>query len=151
MKTDRFKTPRFVQTISLWPPRQRPLTLQKPGVTLFAKMEHRRLRQCSSCCAVGKVCTLPTIMDSLDSNATTCASSLFFAVCYRSQSEPPFGNFHFEEMSCQMPAASKGSLNLFRNNLMPVGLASIATSPLLIQCSARQHSNGNSKCWQLKT
>ena len=71
MKTDRFKTPRF--TTSLGPPRQRPLTLQKPGVTLFAKMEQRRMRQCSSCCAVGKVCTLPTIMDSLDSNARLLA------------------------------------------------------------------------------
>ena len=33
---------------------------------------------------------------------------------------------------------------------MPGGLASIATSRLLNQCSARQHSNGNSKCSQLK-
>ena len=73
MKSDRFKTPRFVQTISLGPPRQRPLTLQKPGATLFAKMDQRRLRECSSCCAVGKVCTLPTIMDSLDSNARLLA------------------------------------------------------------------------------
>ena len=80
MKTDRFKTPRFVQTISLWPPRQRPLTLQKPGVTLFAKMEQRRMRQCSSCCAVGKVCTLPTIMDSLDSNDSN-ARLLAHRVC----------------------------------------------------------------------
>ena len=72
MKSVRFKTPRFVQTVSLGPPGQRPLTLQKPGATLFAKIEQRRLRQCSSCCAVGKVCTLPTIIDlrdSLDSNA----------------------------------------------------------------------------------
>ena len=69
MKSDRFKTPRFVQTTSLGPPGQRPLTLQKPGATLFAKIEQRRLRQCSSCCAVGKVCTLPTIIDSLDSHA----------------------------------------------------------------------------------
>ena len=69
MKSDRFKTPRFVQTISLGPPRQRPLTLQKPGAALFGKIERRRLRQCSSCCAVGKVCTLLTIRDSLDSSA----------------------------------------------------------------------------------
>ena len=51
----------------------RPLTLQKPGATLVAKIEQRRLRQCSSCCAVGKVCTLPTIIDFLDSNARLLA------------------------------------------------------------------------------
>ena len=60
MKSDRFKTPGFVKTKSLGPPLQRPCTLQKPGATLFANI--------SSCCAVGKVCTLPTIIDSLDSN-----------------------------------------------------------------------------------
>ena len=36
-----------------------------------------------------------------------------------------------------MPDASKVSLNLFRKNLMPGGLASIATPRLLNQCSAR--------------
>ena len=52
-----------------------------------------------------------------------------------------------------MPDASRGSLNLFRKNLMPVGLASIATHRLLNQCSsssARQHSKCNSKCLLLK-
>ena len=76
MKSDRFKTPRFVQTTSFGPPRQRPLTLQKPGATLFGKIEQRRLRQCSSCCAVGIVCTLPTIMDSLDSSARLLAHGI---------------------------------------------------------------------------
>ena len=69
MKSDRFKTPGFLKTTSLGSPLQRPCTLQRHGATLFAKIEQRRLRQCSSCCAVGKVCTLPTIIDSLDSNA----------------------------------------------------------------------------------
>ena len=42
---------------------------ERHGATLFAKIQQRRLRRCSSCCAVGKVCPLPTIIDSLDSNA----------------------------------------------------------------------------------
>ena len=52
-----------------------------------------------------------------------------------------------------MPDASRGSLNLFPKNLMPVCLASIATPRLLNQCSAssaRQHSKCSSKCSQLK-
>ena len=69
MKSDRFKTQGFVKTQSLGPRLQRQLTLQKPRATLVAKIEQRRLRRCSSCFAVGQVCTLPTIIDSLDSNA----------------------------------------------------------------------------------
>ena len=67
MKSDRFKAQGFMKTKSLGPPLQRPLTLQKPRATLVAKIEQRRLRRCSSCFAVGQVCTLPTIIDSLDS------------------------------------------------------------------------------------
>ena len=68
-KSDRFKTQGFMKTISFGPTLQRKCTLQKPGATLVAKIQQRRLRRCSSCCAVGQVCTLPTIIDSLDSNA----------------------------------------------------------------------------------
>ena len=69
MKSDHFKTPGSLKTISFGPTLQRPCTLQRHGATLFAKIQQRRLRRCSSCCAVGQVCTLPTIIDSLDSNA----------------------------------------------------------------------------------
>ena len=68
-KSDRFKTQGFMKTKSLGPPLQRPCTLQKPRATLVAKIQQRRLGRCSSCWAVGQVCTFPTIIDSLDSNA----------------------------------------------------------------------------------
>ena len=69
LKSDLNKSAGFLKTISLGPTLHRPCTLQRHGATFFAKIEQRRLRQCSSCCAVGKVCTLPTIIDCLDSNA----------------------------------------------------------------------------------
>ena len=67
LKSDLDKVPGSLKTISLGPTLQRPCTLQRHGATLFAKIQQRRLRRCSSCCAVGKVCTLPIIIDSLDS------------------------------------------------------------------------------------
>ena len=69
LKTDLDKVPGSLKTISLGPTLQRPCTLQMHRATLVAKIQQRRLRRCSSCWAVGQVCTFPTIMDSLDSNA----------------------------------------------------------------------------------
>ena len=144
MKSDRFKTPGFVKTKSLGPTLQRPCTLQRHGATLFAKIQQRRRQRCSSCCAVGQVCTLPTIINSLDSNARLLRHgicSLQSATVF-SQSLP-LVTFIWRDV---MPDASRGSLNLFRKNLMPVGLASIATPRLLNQCwasSPRQHSKCN--------
>ena len=125
--------------------------LDCPEVEPPSKTQQRRLRRCSSCCAVGKVCTLPIIIDSLDSITRllrhwVCSLQSATVLSQRL----PLVTFIWRDV---MPDASRGSLNLFRKNLMPVGLASIATSRLLNQCSAsspRQHSKCNSKCSQLK-
>ena len=151
LKSDLDKVPGSLKTISLGPTLQRPSTLQRLGATLFAKIQQRRMRRCSSCCAVGKVCTFPTITDSLDS----ITRLLRHRVCsLQSATVPsqrlPLVTFIWRDV---MPDASRGSLNLFPKKLMPVGLASIATFRLLNQCNAsspRQHSKCNSKCSQLK-
>ena len=140
LKSDLDKVPGSLKTISLGPTLRRPSTLQRLGAT-----------RCSSCCAVGKVCTLPIIIDSLDSitrllRHRVCSLQSATVLSQRL----PLVTFIWRDV---MPDASRGSLNLFRKNLMPVGLASIATSRLLNQCSAsspRQHSKCNSKCLQLK-
>ena len=136
MKSDRFKTPGYVKTKSLGPPLQRRCTLQKPGAILFANI--------SSCCAVGQACTLPTIIDSLDSITRLLrhrVCSLQSATVF-SQSLPLVT---FISKRCHARCQQRIS-GLFRQNLMPVGLASIATSRLLNQCwasSPRQHSKCN--------
>ena len=100
---------------------------------------------------MGKVCTLPIIIDSLDSITKLLrhwVRSLQSATVLSQRL--PLVTFIWRDV---MPDASRGSLNLFPKNLMPVGLASIATHCLLNQCSAssaRQHSKCNSKCLQLK-
>ena len=68
LKSDLDKVPGSLKTTSLGPTLQRPCTLQRHGATLFAKIQQRRLRRCSSYWAAGQVCTLPIIIDSLDSN-----------------------------------------------------------------------------------
>ena len=124
------------KTKSLGPPLQRPCTLQKPGAILFANI--------SSCCAVGQACTLPTIIDSLDSITRLLrhrVCSLQSATVF-SQSLPLVT---FISKRCHARCQQRIS-GLFRQNLMPVGLASIATSRLLNQCwasSPRQHSKCN--------
>ena len=64
-----FQNSRILEDYKPWVSTAATVHSARHGATLFAKIEQRRLRQCSSCCAVGKVCTLPTIIDSLDSNA----------------------------------------------------------------------------------
>ena len=153
LKSDLDKVPASLKTISLGPTLQRPCTLQRHGATLFAKIQQRRLRRCSSCCAVGKVCTLPIIIDSLDSNTRLLrhrVCSLQSATVLRQRL--PLVTFIWRDV---VTDASRGSLNLFPKKLMPAGLASIATSRLLNQCNAtgsspRQHSKCNSKCLELK-
>ena len=153
LKSDLDKVPGSLKTISLGPTLQRPCTLQRHGATLFAKIQQRRLRPCSSCCAVGQVCTLPIIIDSLDSITRLLrhrVCSLQSATSTVFSQRLPLVTLIWRDV---MPDASRGSLNLFPKNLMPVGLASIATSSLLNQCNAsspRQHSKCNSKCSQLK-
>ena len=153
LKSDLDKVPGSLKTISLGPTLQRPCTLQRHGATLFAKIQQRRPRPCSSCCAVGQVCTLPIIIDSLDSITRLLrhrVCSLQSATSTVLSQRLPLVTFIWRDV---MTDASRGSLNLFRKNLMPVGLASIATSRLLNQCNAnspRQHSKCNSKCSQLK-
>ena len=140
LKSDLDKVPGSLKTISLGPPLQRPSTLQRLGAT-----------RCRSCCAVGKVCTLPIILDSLDSitrllRHRVCSLQSAAVLSQRL----PLVTFIWRDV---MPDASRGSLNLFPKKLMPVGLASIATPRLLNQCNAsspRQHSKCNSKCSQLK-
>ena len=151
LKSDLDKVPGSLKIIIFGPTLQRPSTLQRHGATLFAKIQQRRLRPCSSCCAVGKVCTLPIIIDSLDSitrllRHRVCSLQSAAVLSQRL----PLVTFIRRDV---MPDASRGSLNLFRKNLMPVGLASIATHRMLNQCSdssARQHSKCNSKCLELK-
>ena len=100
---------------------------------------------------MGQVCSLPIIIDSLDSNTRPLRHRVcsLQSATVLSQSLP-LVTFIWRDV---LPDASRWSLNLFRKNLMPVGLASIATSRLLNQYSAsspRQHSKCNSKCLQLK-
>ena len=144
------KTPRFVQTISLGPPRQRPLTLQKPGATLFGRIEQRRLRQCSSCCAVCKVCTLPTIMDSLDTSARLLAHGICSLQTAIVLSESlPLVTFILKRCHARRQQRISEPVSKEFD-------ASIATPRLLNQCSARLLDNipniskYNSKCSQLK-
>ena len=112
LKSDLDKVPGSLKTISLGPTLQPPCTLQRHGATLFAKIQQRRLRRCSSCCAVGKVCTLPIIIDSLDS----ITRLLWHRVCSL-QSAPvlsqrlPLVTFIWRDV---MPDASRGSLNRFQ-------------------------------------
>ena len=100
---------------------------------------------------MGKVCALPTITDSLDSNTRllrhrVCSLQSATVLSQRL----PLVTLIWRDV---VTDASRGSLNLFPKNLMSVGLANIATSRLLNQCNAsspRQHSKCNSKCSQLK-
>ena len=74
------KVQRSAKTISFLPALQQPWTLQKQRRTLVEKIAQRRMRQCSSCCTVGKVCIM---IDSSDSSATLLPHricSLHFAV-----------------------------------------------------------------------
>ena len=170
LKSDLDKVPGSLKTIGLGPTLQRPCSLQRHGATLLAKIQQRRLRRCSSCWAVGQVCTLPTVIDSLDSNArplrhrvcslqsaAVFSQSLPLVTFISKRRYPRCQQRMFEPVSTEFDASGicharcqQRISEPFRQNLMPVGLASIATSRLLNQCSARQHSKWKSKCLQLK-
>ena len=115
LKSDNvYKAPKFVKTVSLGPE----CTLQKQASSFLAKIEQRRLRECSSCCTVGQVCTM---IDSSDSSPTLFPHricSLHFAV---SGSESlPLVTFILKRY---WHNAQTGALNLSSNTLMPLQLA----------------------------
>ena len=145
LKSDNvYKAPKFVKkNVSLGPE----CTLQKQASSFLAKIEQRRMPQCSSCCTVGRVCNM---IDSSDSSATLFPHricSLHFAV---SGSESlPLVTFILKRY---WHNAQTGALNLFSNTLLCNWLAaSVATSALLNpRCAIRHSKRITSAHMQLK-